>query len=539
MGVASSGPFAAHAWILRSGEEMLSKLRGRFAVVVWDGRRDRVVAARDPLGTYPLFWGTTGGTVILSSAAKAVAAFPGVSGELNRAALADHMCHRWPDPEETFFTSVRRVPAAHALTDAGGHRTLHRIWSLPSEQDAGWADPDEVEEFDDRFELAVQRCLRLGPVGISLSGGLDSVSVAAYASNATEIAKMPNPIALSLRFPDPSCDEEQVQRSVADQLNFPMLMLEIEDVTSGQGVLGTALELAETWPLPIYNPWLAPYLVLYEMGINEGCKAVLSGGGGDEWLCVSPFLAADMLARLDVAGVIRLMQSARTSTSMPSRRIPHSYLWRFGLRPLLGRELVRRAPRLVESRDRRHLARSTPDWLAPDPGVRNDLSSRYVPRSETRSFYEREGRTSLDHPLVAMDYEEVHEQGRQLGAPVLAPFLDVDLIELLSRIPPEALNQDGRSKGMVRWALDRRFPDLAFGSQKKVTAIPYVGRLLSEEGPHVWERYGPPSALSKLGVVDLEILEPLASRCFAAGSFRDRFMLFRLFCLEMFVRRLV
>jgi hypothetical protein len=90
-------------------------------------------------------------------------------------------------------------------------------------------------------------------------------------------------------------------------------------------------------------------------------------------------------------------------------------------------------------------------------------------------------RSGLGHPLVAMELEELFEQSRRLGVRVLQPFWDAALVEFLYRTPPAMLNQTGRSKGLVRDTVARRFPRLGFETQLKVTATRF-GRSVIAQG---------------------------------------------------------
>ena len=83
-----------------------------------------------------------------------------------------------------------------------------------------WADEEELENFDALLDQAVDRCLALGPTAIYLSGGLDSISVAAVATDRARNRGLNDPLALSLHFPEPQSNEEKVQRGVARELGL-------------------------------------------------------------------------------------------------------------------------------------------------------------------------------------------------------------------------------------------------------------------------------------------------------------------------------
>jgi len=113
---------------LRWGDDVLRRLKGLFALIVWDGARDSLLCARDPLGIYPLFYAEAGGDLLFSTSTEALVRHPGVSGSVNRAAIADFLVSRFPALDETFFEAVKRVPPGHAMRIAGASRTVYRYW---------------------------------------------------------------------------------------------------------------------------------------------------------------------------------------------------------------------------------------------------------------------------------------------------------------------------------------------------------------------------------------------------------------------------
>ena len=97
------------------GAEAFRDVAGLFAAVVNDERSGELLAARDPLGIYPLFYVETASGLHLSISIDALLALPDVPHELNRVALADHLAHRWPDAHETYYDAIKRVPAGTLL----------------------------------------------------------------------------------------------------------------------------------------------------------------------------------------------------------------------------------------------------------------------------------------------------------------------------------------------------------------------------------------------------------------------------------------
>ena len=494
------------------GREVISRIKGRFALLIWDGQGEELLCARDPLGTYPLFWAERDQELLFSTGMDELVRQPGVSNALNRIVLAEHLCSRWPEMADTHYEAVRRVPPGHVFALGRGGRRLYRYWDpvpLPDSDD--WVREDELERFDELFDEAVRRCLEPGRGGVFLSGGLDSVSVAAVATDLSRRRGMPEPWALSLGFPHPDCNEEEIQRQVAAKLDLPQVMLGYDEAVGGMGRVAAAAELSRTSPAPLLGLWPPAYRQLALEGRECGCKVILTGSGGDEMLLASTYRAADLLRGADLAGLWRLYRSIQRSYPWPTIHTMKATFWAAAARPLLQRE-ARKAMRAVSpsrlsARWRRRIAEGTPAWVRRDPALWSELLGRAERHTATwpplsRGFYYHECRSALDHVTVSMELERVFEDGRRAGIPIHEPYWDADLQEFLYRVPPDLLEQGGRTKGLVRGMLARRFPDAGFERQKKVIGNEFAFDTFVTEVPRVLAGMGGARTLSELGIVD-------------------------------------
>jgi len=505
----------------RWGEDALRRLKGVFALVVWDGARQTLVCARDPLGVHPLFYAETARSVLVSPSIETLVRAPGVSGVLNRAGLVDYLSRRWLKRDETCFADVRRVLPGHVVQiDAHGRRS-HRYWDpLPPERTFEWIPDDEAQErFGPLLEQAIVRRLAPGPSGIYLSGGLDSAAVATMAADICRRERRVAPLGLSVVFPAPY-EEDATVRGVASALGMPTVLLPFEEAAGAHGILAAALELSRMLPSPMFNIWAPAYVRLSLAARQRGCQVILTGEGGDEWLGVPPVLAADLLRSLDLPHLYRLWRSLSRSYPSVSWASLHGLLWRFGLRPLLvdawynsaarrgARGLVRRSRATANAAGTRPWIAPEP-WIAPDPALRAQVASRVeesrVQRSRPagdKGFYLQDIRSRLDAPSPWLRMEESFLLGRHTGVWVHDPLWDADLIELLLRVRPEVRNFGGRSKALVRSMLARRFPHLGFERQGKRLLGTFIDSVTSAEVGRASRALGPRSVLGELGGVD-------------------------------------
>jgi hypothetical protein len=254
------------------------------------------------------------------------------------------------------------------------------------------------------------------------------------------------------------------------------------------------------------NLWAPAFFELSKRGVSRGCDAIVNGTGGDEWLNVTPCISADLIRAGRFRDLARFIAVFQRSFKLSRLRVLRNAIWTFGVRRLIGGALAGMAPAVWNDGRRRREIAKTPDWVAPDPPLRRQMDARIdalIPpaRPGTGGFYEREMQVALNHPLVAIEYEEHFEFGQRLGAPLLSPYLDPDLVRLLYRMSPLTLTIGGRSKGLVRSAVSALFPELGFERHKKTNAQSYFRNTLGTEGPREWSRRGGAPTLVQLGVI--------------------------------------
>lgn len=513
-------PATVLASLVDDVDAALPALRGQFVVAVSEREPARVQVLRDPLGSHPLFYTERADTVLFASRPQILLREPGVSTDLNRAAIADHLCKRWPDDQETFFQAIRRVPPGWKVSIAQNGLMAARYWYPTRDpHEIDWVTGDEVETFDALLDQAITRSLNGGRAGVFLSGGFDSVSVAAVAMDIAKRSSRTLPLGLSLGFPDPSCDEQAVQRSVAARLDMPLELVGFHDAAGAGGLMRRGLALNARLGAPLFNNWMPAYLSLVERGRAAGVDTILTGEGGDEWLGTTPFLAADLWMRGDLPGLVRLARTWRRSYEQTWPRVLRGVIWRYGLRPVAGRACHAVAPGAWDARRARRVVDARPGWLSRDPALRLEQYERarhhLAEANPKGGFYSRESRVVLGHPLTSWLFEEQFTLGRPLGVRYVHPYWDPDLVAHVYRIRPDRLNASNRTKALVRQALDRRFPALGFERQRKVGALDFFSSLVRREAPALAE-----SVADFKGLASLDIVDPAATRAYLQEAWR-------------------
>jgi asparagine synthase (glutamine-hydrolysing) len=165
------------------GEECLEHLLGDFAFAIWDGRNRRLFCARDHFGVKPFYYAQVDNTLVLSNTLNCVRLHPAVSDKLNDLAIADFLLADYnQDLSTTVFTDIKRLAPAHYLILSRETSQKRRYWTLPYDGHIRYRRSSEyIDHFKDLFFTAVKDRLRTNSVGVFMSGGLDSSSVAVAA----------------------------------------------------------------------------------------------------------------------------------------------------------------------------------------------------------------------------------------------------------------------------------------------------------------------------------------------------------------------
>jgi asparagine synthase (glutamine-hydrolysing) len=160
------------------GDAAVERLRGMFAFGLWDGRRRRLLLARDPLGIKPLYYTQTAdGLFLFASEIRALLAWPGVRAELDREALWDYLGQRYVPGPRTAFKGIAKLPAGHLAIVSADGVAIRRYWDVPLDGET-WSEAECVAAFRELVTDSVRRELVSDvPLGVFLSGGIDSTTV--------------------------------------------------------------------------------------------------------------------------------------------------------------------------------------------------------------------------------------------------------------------------------------------------------------------------------------------------------------------------
>ena len=493
----------------RQGPELFRHLRGAFALVGWDAGRRCLVAGRDGLGLVPLYYWWQDGLLVLSPFLDAVLSRPEVRHQLDRTLVLEHLLGWYPaaQRDETFYRDVKRLPPAHVLRLDEDGLEVRRYWD-PLPPGVEWATTAERQRLVPTLEQAVTRCLQAGADSIALSGGYDSVSIAALAAG-LEGPKSPLQ-AISLRFAAAPLDEGPVQLRVARALGLRHHNATVEASLDGQSLVEACLSQGCLSPTPVLNLFQGLTLGLLRSASSRACRGLLTGTGGDELFDVDPIHAADCLAAGAWADLWRFVLSCHRSWPGSPGQIARDILWNNALRPR-ARELAKAAlgslfEPLGPWATRRRSTGRLPPWLGPAatsllPRIFERRSSPRTPSAPEDSRYLRTLRSLPQSILLMVELEQAFAWTHQAGVTLLYPFFDPDVVELALRTPPQHLLGGGWAKAPLRSLVAQRIPAMT-ARAKKVDFSASFNAFLRPEALTCWRRLGGAQMLSQLGLVD-------------------------------------
>ncbi len=509
----------------RCGLDALDRLDGSYLVAIWDPRESRLLVGHDALGHHPVFYAEAGDDLWITSNVLALPAAGSVPRRPNRVSFGMAALLYWPASGDTFFESVRRLrPGRYLSASAGGG--LQEIWYWSpwlDDGDPGLTEKEAREQFEPMLVEAIGRCMQLAPEGILLSGGLDSVTIAALAAEHATAHATPLVRAISGRRDHTPAAEEPMQTAVASALRMDHLVANESEWMGSQSSVEMSLAVLSELPGPSRIYWVGAYMSFYRFVVAHGVHAALTGSGGDNWVSVVDAFAAHAMRRFDVGGLVRHMRSWTGTGGLSFKNAAHHLLWSGGLRLLLDSYAARWVPSIKGPYHRQRAVDAIPAWLCPDRDLKDALAAALYERRPAaltpegrvpRNFY-RHAQRSTVNPYFQYQFEVGYHVESTCGLRLLSPYHDKRVVRFLNSIPPDVLLSGQSYKGMLRPVAEARLPDLGLSSQRKVYGEG-VQSAQSNEFVDGVRKFWPTHALDRLAAHG--ILDAAAARGALAAS---------------------
>lgn len=474
--------------LIRFGTSAFQHLRGMFALAFYDTHEKKMIVARDAFGKKPLYYHHSGDTFIFASEPKAILASTYVPAQLDVSVVAPYLLHEYCPPSVSGFEGISAVGAGQymEITQTGT-------------SSAAWWKPTTVPKYQESFQKALstfdellgnavaRRMVADVPVGLFLSGGLDSSTIAWYMR---QIKKSGEIHSCSVAFDDDSFNEEHVASQVAQEVGLTHHRI----LFTKDSFLQSIDELVPLIDIPFADSSLLPTYAVSKLA-KEHMKVVLDGDGSDELLGgYGTFQAYEVASNLtwvpkDVWSVIEhgvdnvfsvshsyfsldfKIKSFLRGVSYPPMRNLQVWLGAFTEHEILA---------LLNKKDDALNVFEFVDSVQYPGGVENfDKASLY----HIASYLSEDILVKLDRATMAV------------GLEARTPFLDTDVAEFLLRLP----SSYKKNKRILRELMRGRLPDIVITRKKQGFGIPISSWFAKDLRPFV-ERVLSPEAIAEVGL---------------------------------------
>jgi asparagine synthase (glutamine-hydrolysing) len=461
------------------GVDFLTRLRGMFALALWDGRTRTLLAARDRAGEKPLYWTKTSRGLLLASEVKALLVRPEVSRELDPEAIDQFLTYEYVIAPRTILKGIHKLPPGHYLTFRDGEVSVRRYWDAAAGRPRHWNEHDAAEALRGALQRAtVGQMMADVPLGAFLSGGIDSSTIVAFMSQAS----MQPVNSFSIGFDAGTYNELPYAREVAALFNTNH---------RERTVAPDLNELFEKLVVHLDEPFadvsLFPTFLVSQLA-REHVTVALSGDGGDELFGgYDAYQAQDLATRFAWMGDALLPAAAAVAAALPPTEKKKGLVNKFKRFTLgatqapndLGhyRWMVYLSPRAKQRlyQASLHDALARTDVYAP---VRDALKRFGHADVLNRQLYADLSLYLADDILVKVD-----RMSMATSLETRAPFLDADVMELAFSMPGDFKIRNGERKWILKRAMAGLLPERILNRKKEGFSIPMKNWLRVELQP--------------------------------------------------------
>jgi asparagine synthase (glutamine-hydrolysing) len=515
------------------GAACVDYLRGMFAFAIWDQRKQELFIARDRLGVKPLYYVyTDDGSLYFGSEIKTLLEARAVKPEINYAVLSDYLANHAPSGEETLFRGVKRLLPGHVLTWRDGEVSIRRYWDVDFSKEAEVRDDKTyIEQWSELFRESVRlRLMADVPLGMFLSGGIDSSAIAAVMSGMVK-----GPIkTFSVAFKEREANELAYARLVADAYETN----HHEIVVSPEQFFAALPQLVWHEDEPLAHPSSVALYFVSKLAA-EHVKVVLTGEGSDELLAgygryrrTIWNLALGRRYNQLIPGIARDTIRKQIERMLPGGR----------MRQKLMRTFLVLSPELESIYFDNFAVFPAPMQQRMFTPETSDRIHEIDPYVELRRLLERTRDLSLLDGLLYADiktylHELLMKQDQMSMATSLesrVPFLDHKLVEFTARMPDKMKLRGATTKYVLRESMKGVLPEAILRRSKMGFPVP-IGAWFRGQFKSVVDEYVLGERALARGIFAPEFVRNLVSLHQAGEDHSER--LWALVNFEMWLRR--
>ncbi len=513
------------------GDGFLQHLNGMFGLAIWDSSRSRLLLARDRLGIKPLYYAPLPDRLVFGSELKAILAAPGITREIDPVALNEYLTYEYVPPPRSIFNGIKKLAPGEMLVYENGEAHVSRYWDFPSAPPLDITFDDAAAQLRELIRDAVRvRLVSDVPLGVFLSGGVDSTTTAAFAAQFS-----PRIESFCIGFEEQSFDESRHARRAADIIGTT----HHEDILPLSSAIGLLPDVFDLLDEPMSDPSLLPTFLLSRF-TRRHVTVALSGDGGDELFAGYPTYQAHRLHamysrtpaafRAAVSSIVSALPSSDKNLSLD-----------FKLKKFLGGEGYGALERQFV-------------WLGPfaphdRPGILSDSMLDATcghdlfetPRAALAGF--RRGLSDIETAML-LDLRfylgenlmtKVDRASMMCSLEARTPLLDHRVVEFAAQLPVHFRLNGWKTKYILKKAVARDVPLFVIKRKKKGFGIPLTAWIRKELRPQFEETLSE-SRLRADGLFNPSAVRSLLDQ-HMSGRFDHRKKLWNLFVLHQWMSR--
>ncbi|MEX0815875.1 MAG: asparagine synthase-related protein [Gaiellales bacterium] len=454
------------------GDAFLGQLSGSFAFALWDREERRGVIVQDQVAARSVYYCTSGSRLFFASDIRPLLAVLPTRPAPDTVSVVHWLANSPPPGQRTMYEGIERLGPGYMLELRDGRWARRRYWEPRYRTPVRRSHGEVSEELWTVVSKAVgARLAAGGSIGIVMSGGVDSSTVATAAMEARN--GLPAPRGYSAVFPDePKMDESLRIQALAEGIGLPSTQMEVEP----GGLVALLLEYVARWDLPLSGPGYLLEQPLLARAAADGVDALLDGQGGDEAFGHAPYLLADRIRHG------RLISSIRLARRFPLvfERTPWKVslqIWKlFGLKGAVPygihnavrarRGAEHHAPKLLTGESGRLYFESDDPW-----------AWKAVESGPLWWRYKLSTLTKIREDVGLGEY--LRHRAAMAGLEARPPLLDLDLVEFALGVPPALEFDQAADRPLIREGMRGRAPDYVRLWREKSNLGPFYHETLS------------------------------------------------------------
>lgn len=442
------------------GKDMLQKLRGMFAFVIWDSKNETLFGARDFFGIKPFYYSVINGQLVYGSEIKSILEYPGIKREVNNDALENYLTFQYSVLPETFFKGIFKLMPSHCFTFKNGEMKIERYWEPKFEADENQSFDEVVEKIDNAMQDSIKKHkISDVEVGSFLSSGVDSSYVAAcFKGDKT----------FTVGFDYAKYNEIDYAKSLSKKIEID----NYSKLVSTEEYWDTIAKVQYQMDEPLADP-SAIALYFVSQTAAKHVKVALSGEGADEF-----FGGYNIYKEPDALRPVQKLfpKAVRKGMAAVVKALPFKFK---------GKNYIIRCSKDLEERFIGNAYMFTKEGREK---ILKHISGKYTPMSLTKPVYDK---VKDKDDVTKMQYIDINfwligdillkadKMSMAHSLEVRVPFLDRKVFEVARHIPTKYKVTKENTKVAMREAAHRYLPDMV--AEKKKLGFPVPIRIWLKE----------------------------------------------------------